>query len=169
MNHWRTAYETHGPAVLAFLASRTRQRSDAEDLLQETFVRAIRADGALKEASKLRPYLMTTAHNLLINQYRKRRPVLFSEAESATAAAESAESREDDPESATSFEHLSSRLAKILAAMRPNHARAFRLAVLEERPYKEVAKLTGWTLAQVKINVYRARKHAIAELGEELP
>ena len=40
---WRNAYEKHGPSLLAFLVSRIRDRDDAEDLLQETFVRALLA------------------------------------------------------------------------------------------------------------------------------
>jgi RNA polymerase sigma factor (sigma-70 family) len=68
---WRQAYEAHGPAVLAFLPSRARSREDAEDLLQETFVRAIRAGGGLRDSGRIRPYLFTIPHNLLRNVRRR--------------------------------------------------------------------------------------------------
>ncbi|HEB83970.1 MAG TPA: sigma-70 family RNA polymerase sigma factor, partial [Bacteroidetes bacterium] len=76
--YWRAAYEQYGPALLAYLLSRLPRRDDAEDLLQETFVRAIRASGSLRDEGKLRSYLFTVAHNLMINQVRRTRVLPLS-------------------------------------------------------------------------------------------
>ena len=75
---WMTTYEEHGSAVMAFLTSRTGRRDVAEDLLQETFVRAIRARPTLPDPAGVRSYLFTTAQHLLISRYRKKTPSLMS-------------------------------------------------------------------------------------------
>jgi RNA polymerase sigma-70 factor, ECF subfamily len=173
MTFWQSAYRDHGPAVLGYLSSRMR-REDAEDLLQETFVRAIRASGSLRDEEKLRPYLLTIAHNLLVNRYRRREPQLFSELATATADGETSELAEpaapaSNPEQEADLSRLEERLGAVVAEMSPHLRTAFEQGVLRQESYKEIARRNGWSLAQVKINVYRARRQAITRLRDLLP
>jgi RNA polymerase sigma-70 factor (ECF subfamily) len=175
MSYWQTAYRDHGPAVLAYLRSRVR-REDAEDLLHETFVRAIHATGSLREEQKLRPYLLTIAHNLMVNAVKRRRPELFSELarDSGEATGENAAIARTpvssaSPEEEANLSLLESRLKRIAAEMTSDQRLAFERAVLLQEPYRDIARSTGWSLAKVKINVYRARQRALAELREILP
>jgi RNA polymerase sigma-70 factor (ECF subfamily) len=164
---WASTFDEHASSVLAFLSSRTGRRDVAEDLLQETFVRAMRAEPRRDDPVGLRAYLFTTAHNLLMSRYRKRRPVLFSEVASdgdlplADRAADDAQS----PDRTADFHRLEARLGQILDGLPAAHRDAFRMAVIEERSYDEIARERGWTLGQVKTNVHRARKSVIAQLG----
>jgi len=79
------------------------------------------------------------------------------------------------PEAALDLTRVRERLAAALAALAPAHRAAFQAAVLEQKPYAEIAREQGWTLEQVKINVHRARKKVIERLrdlvrpGEECP
>jgi RNA polymerase sigma-70 factor (ECF subfamily) len=173
MTFWHSAYRDHGPAVLGYLSSRMR-REDAEDLLQETFVRAIRASGSLRDQDKLRPYLLTIAHNLLVNRYRRREPQLFSELAPANTeeagpgfAEPAAPAR--SPEQEADLARLEERLGDVVADMTPHLRTAFEQGVLSQEPYKDIARRNGWSLAQVKINVYRARRHAITKLRDLMP
>lgn len=168
MSEWQAAYREHGPAVLRFLSRRTRRREDAEDLLQETFVRAIRAQGRLRDRSKLRAYLMSIAHNLSVNLSRRKAPVPFSEM-AAAERIEAEPARGDGPEAELGLSELDERLAALLAELKPKHRTAFELAVLGGQPYREVAESTGWSLSQVKVNVYRARRAVTAGLRDLLP
>jgi RNA polymerase sigma-70 factor, ECF subfamily len=175
MAFWQAAYEDHGPAVLAFLSRRLPGRADAEDLLQETFVRAIRA-GTARDATSVRPYLLTTAHNLLRNRLRRPRLVVAAaDAGVAPAAPEGAEPLEaiaDEratPEQTAAWGEFRAALARALGALSSDHRRAFELGVLERHSYDEVARLTGWSLARVKTNIHRARKGVLARLGDNLP
>ena len=166
---WKSAYRQHGAAVLGFLRRRLDRAEDADDLCQETFVRAIRA-GSVREDGNLRAYLLTTALNLVRN--RLRRPRLVQPPDSGERDGGWVESVEDDaisPEGVAAWTIFRERLADVLSAMSDPHRRAFELAVLEQRPYKEIAELTGWSLSSVKINIFRARKAAIQALGDELP
>lgn len=176
---WQAAYEAHAPAVLAFLGRRLPSRDEAEDLLQETFVRAIRAGNAREE--QLRYYLLTTARHLLVNRLRRPRLVVAADELAARrgrhdddTAADPGRALEDVPDAAASPERAAAwssfagNLERAVASLSPDLRLAFRLAVVERNPYADVMRLTGWSLAQVKTNVFRARQRVLAALGDRL-
>jgi RNA polymerase sigma factor (sigma-70 family) len=66
-------YETHKGEVLAFLRRRAG-RERADDLFQETFLRALRAYGRLEHGDHLRAWVLTIATNCVIDGARKERP-----------------------------------------------------------------------------------------------
>lgn len=175
---WRAAYRQHGPAILAFLRRRLPGGEEAEDLLQETFVRAIRA-GSFRPGGNLRAYLMRTARNLLVNRLRRPRLVVNAAPVGDGDAGDQAGGRDgifvSHPDSAASPEQRAALarfkecLASALGRMSEDHRRAYALAIRDQRPYREIADLTGWSPSQVKINVYRARQRLIRELGDVLP
>ena len=171
MAFWRAAYEAHAPAVLGYIQRRLRRREEAEDLLQETFVRAIAADSFGVEGN-LRGYLLRIAHNLWVNRLRRPRLVVSAPAppgeEQAASLPETAEGS-PSPEDSALWAGFRRELARVLATMPEAHRRAFDLAVLQGLPYAAVASRTGWTLAQVKINVFRARRRILAHLGDQIP
>jgi RNA polymerase sigma-70 factor (ECF subfamily) len=163
---WFNTFEEHGSSILAFLTRRVGRRELAEDLLQETFVRAMRQGDRMSDVRRIRSYLFTTAHRLVLDQARRRRPALFSEVsrveeEPLTDVADRAQPL---PDEATDLRLFEDRLQAALATLRADHARAFRLAVLQQHSYAEVARETGWTLQRVKTNVHRARKKIIETL-----
>lgn len=158
MTTWQAAYRDHGPAVLAYLRGRLRPE-DAEDILQETFVRAIRSREDLDDVRRLRPYLLTIAHNLMINAGR--RPAALA----LEAAAEPVTNDNREPgDDSVDLHRVEEHLAAVLEDMTPTLRTAFELGVLRQEPYREIARQTGWNLGQVKINVYRARHRAIDTL-----
>ncbi len=164
---WQSTYQRHAPAVLAFLSSRTGRRDLAEDLLQETFVRAIRAQRRVKDTSKIRSYLFSTAHRLVLNQFRRKRPVLFSEMP-IEATVEHADEQAHSPEEAADLSRAEQRLRLVVDSMTPALRTAFVAAVFEHKSYAEIARENGWTEGQVRVNVCRARKKAITELRDLL-
>jgi len=66
-------YEAHNGEVLAFLRHRAG-RDRADDLFQETFLRALRAYGRLEHGEHLRAWVMTIAANTLVDAARRERP-----------------------------------------------------------------------------------------------
>ena len=164
---WQDAFAEHGSAVLAFLVRRAGSRDEAEDLLQETFVRAMRFDSF--KGGNLRGYLLSIARNLIINKYR--RPRLIVPVETPTEDAQPFESVPGDevsPEETARFSHLHAQVRQAMGGLPEDHRTAFELAVLEQRSYAEIAEQTGWTLARVKTNVHRARKKLLTTLGPVL-
>jgi RNA polymerase sigma-70 factor (ECF subfamily) len=165
---WQSTYRLHAPSVLAFLSSRLGRRDLAEDLLQETFVRAIRAQGALRDVSKIRSYLFSTAHRLVLNQFRRKRHLLFSEMGAEAAPIEREDVTAESPEEVTDLRRAELRLRSVVTSLTPALRTAFEGAVLQNKPYAEIARENGWSEGQVRVNVCRARKKVIAALREEL-
>ncbi len=160
---WHQAYRQHGSAVLAFLRSRVGSRDDAEELFQETFVRVLRRAAVLDDQRSARAYLFTTAHNLARNHARRRRISPFVEGLDVEAeAGHGADVR-------ARLRSLVEQLERVLAELPEAHRTAFRLGVLDKLPYQEIANRTGWTIATVKINVYRARRRVVEALGGIAP
>ena len=173
---WLRAYQDHGPSILAFLTSRVGRRELSEEFLQETFVRAMRRGAGEAPGSNLRAYLFTTAHHLVISDRRRVRVRLFSELSDAeTSVATFRTGETDSPEDAIDLGRVRDRLQGALQALAPTQRAAFQSAVLDQKPYAEIAREQGWTVEQVKVNVHRARKKVIGLLrdilraGEETP
>ena len=169
---WHAAYTAHGSQVLAFLRRRV-SHEEAEDVLQETFVRAIRSGTFRGEQGEARAYLMSAARHVLINRFRRPRLVVAAAdvaprawAEKEGDALAAMPSPDASPEENAAQSAFRRRLRRVLANLRDNYRQAFELAVVQQHSYAEVARLTGWSLAQVKINVYRARKHVIKGLND---
>ena len=66
-------YEAHKGEVLAFLRRRTG-RDRADDLFQETFLRALRAYNRLEHGEHLRAWVLTIAGNAIVDAGRRERP-----------------------------------------------------------------------------------------------
>lgn len=57
--------------ILAFLRSRVSDPADAEDILQEISIKVVTGLPTLREPSKLKSWLFQTAHNTIVDFYRK--------------------------------------------------------------------------------------------------
>jgi RNA polymerase sigma-70 factor (ECF subfamily) len=167
---WFNAFQEHGSSILAFLTSRVGRRELAEDLLQETFLRVMRRGESVDDTSRLRAYLFTTAHHLVIDRSRRSRPVLFSEVSQAgtETPGDIVDHDAAKPDAMADLSLFTDRLGGVLATLPPDHATAFRAAVLEQRSYADVAAEQGWSLGRVKSNVHRARKAVVTQMREML-
>jgi len=170
LEFWHHAYEEYGPQVLAFLVNRLGHRADAEDILQETFVRAIRSRTAVRDESKVKSYLFTIAHNLMVNHVRRLKPEVasslgrFEEGDPMDRMADQQSLAPDDEAVANDLEGV---VNDYLETLNERYRVAFQFGVLEGRAYSDIARTTGWNLAQVKINVHRARKKMIDHLRDK--
>src|SRR3979411_2990282 len=70
---WETIYQEHGRALLAYLTRLTHDRGSAEDLLQDTFVKAMAAAADLRDESALRSWLYRIATNSALRHLRRGR------------------------------------------------------------------------------------------------
>jgi len=64
-------FKEHSPWLQRWLNAKLEQRSDAEDLSQDTFVRVLRR-GELEQVNNPRAYLLTIARGLTVDLYRRR-------------------------------------------------------------------------------------------------
>lgn len=134
--------------------------SDAEDVVQETFMRAFGALHRYEERDNFRAWL----YRILVHRCRsaargraRRRERFVSDERAVLVATVPGHARLLDAQRA---------LARALAGLDLAHREAFLLKVGEELEYEEIARLTGVGVAALKMRVKRARDHVRAHWPE---
>ena len=112
------AYDEHVWGVYGFFAYRLGSRADAEDLTQETFLRALRArDRFDQRRGSTGTWLLAIARNLLIDHYRRDRSASHVQIDEDTLGATPGPEQALglDPELAAALERLGEREREVLA------------------------------------------------------
>jgi RNA polymerase sigma-70 factor (ECF subfamily) len=136
--------------------------SQAEDIAQETFVRAYAHFDALRGSATSGGWLKTVATNLAINhlQRYRRRWRLFSETESASSDDDPPEPEVPVPESLSEALDIEQHRALIESAVRElpaDQRTALVLYHFEDYSYQEIAARLGASLTKIKTDIRRAR------------
>ena len=168
MPTWSTVYTRYRPDVLGFLQRRLWGRRElAEDLCQETFARAMGAAVEMDDLRRVRSYLLRTANNLVVSHIR-RGDLVSTESElgSEKDLGSQLDAKATTPLAEAEATQLREKVDELVAELSEDLRVAFEKGVLERVPYAEIAEEQDWTVAKVKVCVYRARKHMMAGLQD---
>ncbi len=134
----------------------TRNASDADDLAQETFVRAYQAIGRFRTGEPLYPWLTRIAINLAYSLYRRRRRRPETPLEPLLEAGRQWASGDDPAENAERAEHRS-QLGEAFGDLSREHQAVLVLRVVEEMSYDQIAATLGVPIGTVMSRLSRAR------------
>jgi RNA polymerase sigma-70 factor (ECF subfamily) len=154
--------------VMSLIVRMVRDPATAEDLAQETFVKAFRNLRRYDPRRKLASWLFKIAHNATLDHLRKK-SLDTVPLEPADAAGEgswevlSAPAAWAPDRRAESAELLAG-LDRALARMRPNYREILLLRFREGLAYRDLAEVMELPMGTVKIQLHRARKQLLHEL-----
>jgi RNA polymerase sigma-70 factor, ECF subfamily len=134
------------PSLRRYARALLRDRDAADDLVQDTLVRALPRVESVDDGRPLRPWLFTIMHNLHVSRWRrlKRRPTLVTDAVLAVAPSQAAY-----VDAATTLD--------LLGALPDEQRQVLLLVAVEGLSYAEVAALLGVPIGTVMSRLSRAR------------
>lgn len=142
-----------------------RDRSMAEDLAQEAFVKAFQALDRYDASYKFSSWIFKIANNLTIDHLRKRRisTVSIDGSPHATSAEQQAQTRlvvesgDENPLEYVQNKELGSQIEVAIGELRPEYRTAVLLRHVEGYAYDEIAQIMEIPLGTVKTYLHRAR------------
>jgi RNA polymerase sigma-70 factor (ECF subfamily) len=154
----RTAFEQlvhlYHQRVLNFIYQMTRQRQDAEDLTQQTFVKAFLHIDRVDSTRPIINWLLTIARRTALNHFRSARHWEYVPVE--LASNEPTPSRQLEQQERT--DNLWARARRVLSQ---REFEVLWLRFAEELSTAETAQVVGLTQIHVKVIVHRARKNLL--------
>ena len=141
----------HSPRVFRFLYQFVRQRQDAEDLTQQTFLKAFQHLSSFDPRRPLINWLLTIARRSALNHFRSARrwePISDRDADGAPGPAAMAEQSEQ----------TKNLWDQARAELSPREYEVLWLRFGEDLSTLETARICGLTQPHVKIIVYRAKR-----------
>lgn len=152
-------FERHRTLVYRFAYQMVSRRDDAEDMVQEAFVRAYQNLNRYRDEAKFTTWLLRIVSNLCTDQARMRnRRDTLEQQEASGALVWMTENVNEDPVDNLEGDRRVHLLRKGLAALPPHHRQVIVMRDLEEREYGEIAEILGCTIGGAKLRVLRARR-----------
>jgi len=154
----------HAPRLFRLAVRLTGRREDAEDLVQETLVRALPALRRFEGRARLSTYLVRAMTNLWKNRLRSRRRSRLVDWFRGARDGADGERREpvvvdDAPSPLQRLEQLdrARRVRDCVARLEPQRRLTLLLREVEELSYEEIAEMTGVPVGTVRSRLARAR------------
>jgi RNA polymerase sigma-70 factor (ECF subfamily) len=159
---FRLFYDRTARPIWAYLSRTTGDNRLADDLLQETYYRFLRARGTYTDEAHRRHYLFRIAVNLVRDYHRRPRFALLAldqrqhpQSQSGADAADRAASRID--------------LSRAMARLKPRDRNLLWLAYANGSTHEEIAATLGLKAASIKSLLFRARRRLVSLLGPDAP
>lgn len=149
----------------------TRQRDEAEDVFQETYLRAFRFFHQFTPGTNCRAWLLTIMHNVFRNRYaQRRRNVRTVEFEGASREYEKklladGEAARNDPAELLFSTMVDREISDALYSLPEEYRTTLLLVDIEDLSYEEAAEVLGCPIGTVRSRLSRARRLLHAALS----
>lgn len=152
-------FERHRALVYRFSYQMTQRRDDAEDIVQEVFVRAYQNLHRYRDEAKFTTWLLRIATNLGTDRGRMiHRRQRLEQQESAGALSWMTVGNTEDPIKNLVREQLKEILRRAISALPDHHRNVIVLRDIEEMDYKDMSATLGCSVGGAKLRVLRARR-----------
>ena len=154
---WTQAFATHRDGVFRFCLQMLRNRDEADDISQDTFVRAVQSFEQFRGDASLKTWLYTIARNLCLTCLHDKHKKKGIEVPSDGSRIGKICSEEPCAYRAAASVELLEAFERAMAELDPSLREAFHLREIEDLSYEEIAEVTGVSVNTVKTRIYRAR------------
>ena len=157
----------YGSSLLSYLTATMRNRSDAEEVFQDTWLKAMRKIAFFRGGS-FKAWLTTIARNCVIDRVRRRRPTVSLNQEVGEDGAQIIDFVEDPaaqkPEAGMVSDERGARIREAVAALPAAQREVFLLRTEQELSFAEIAEMLA-----IPLNTALGRMHyAVTRLRKEL-
>jgi RNA polymerase sigma-70 factor, ECF subfamily len=153
---FRLIFERYTRPVIGFIFYMVNRRELAEELAQETFVRAYKSMGTLRDGAKLSTWLFGIAKNVaresLRAHHREFRNVEIDHRATLMVCDEKA-----SPDGQLLDKELDGMMRDALRALEEDKRLVFTLKVYQQLSYEEISEVTGFSIPKVRNDLHRAR------------
>ncbi len=164
----------HLDAVYRLALQLARHPGDASDLVQETYLKALRVAERFEErGGGIRPWLFKILHNVFFSRLAKDKRAPLSVDELHGASSDQPGPDEPAPAwdlSTLNWEHVDERIKTAIDGLRPEYRSVLLLWAVEGLKYREIAEVQGIPIGTVMSRLHRARStlsDQLAEFAEE--
>jgi RNA polymerase sigma-70 factor (ECF subfamily) len=161
---FRLIFDRYSRPIISFIFDMVNDRAQAEELTQETFVRAYRAIRTMRRDTKLSTWLFGIARNVARESLRARARAA-SHLHLADKAVLDLSDNKPVPVEGVLSKELNEVIRRSLAELDEDKRLVFTLKVLHQCSYEEIAEITGFSLAKLKTDLHRARAEMRRRVG----
>lgn len=159
---WDALFKRYQLPLYVYVFELVRDEQASLDLVQETFIAAVRHIGGLRDDARFGGWLFGIAHQKCIQRWRKqgREYAALDELSATPSEAEA------DPSELLISREQETEFLRLLEQLPVTHRSVLLLHYLEDFPLEEIASITGASLGTVKSRLHYARK-ALGNLLKE--
>lgn len=153
---FRLIFERYARPIISFIYDMVGERELAEDLTQETFVRAYKNLSALREEARLSTWLFGIAKNVARESLRARHRDERNVGIDETSVLDLSDGQ-TSPAGQLLDKELNGVIQAALGSLDEDKRLVFTLKVFQQRSYEEIAEITGFSIPKLKTDLHRAR------------
>jgi len=161
---FRLIFERYSRPLISFVYDQVGNRELAEELTQETFVRAYRSLRTLREETKLSTWLFGIAKNVARESLRARRRT-NQHVDLDDKLVLNLSDRGPVPVKQLLNKELNEVIQNSLALLDEDKRLVFTLKVFQQCSYEEIAEITGFSIPKLKTDLHRARTEMRKRVG----
>lgn len=151
--HYKIIVDRYKDKAFALVFRMIKNNFDAEEILQEAFIKTYNSLGQFKFESKFSTWFYRIVYNSTLTFLRSRRQNITYDENTI----EELKKNSSDYEKIESHD-LNNFLCKIILKLPEKYSTVLTLFYINELSYEEISELSGSSLSSVKVDLFRARK-----------